>query len=352
MASTAEVAAMKRAIELARAGLGSTSPNPVVGCVVLDRAGSVVGEGFHERAGAPHAEVNALAAAGERARGGTVVVTLEPCRHTGRVGPCTEALRTAGIVRVVYAVDDPDPVAAGGAEALRREGVDVESGVLLDEAERVNEAWLTTRRLGRPFVTWKYAATLDGRVAAADGSSRWVTGAEARADVHRLRAEHDGVVVGVGTVVADDPHLTARDADGRPIGRQPLRVVLDSAGRTPCDAAVRDGAAPTLILTAADVPPTADGLDLRAVLGILHEREVRSVLLEGGPTLAMSFVRADLVDRVVGYVAPSLIGGGGLPALAGEGAPSIDKVWRWRVDAVDRIGDDLRIEARPLRDGA
>ena len=349
MASEVEVAAMRRAVELAANGLGRTSPNPVVGCVLLDSAGVVVGEGWHARAGTPHAEVAAIAAAGDRARGATAVVTLEPCRHVGRVGPCTGALVAAGISRVVYAVDDPDPVAAGGAAELRGLGIAVESGVLVEEAERGNEAWLTARRLGRPFVTWKYAASLDGRVAAPDGSSRWVTGPEARADAHRLRAESDALMVGVGTVLADDPHLTIRDADMSGRG-QPLRVVVDSDGRTPPDARIRDSAAETLIVTAADVARNDDGLDPCAVLAFLHRREARSVLLEGGPTLAMSFLRADLIDRVIGYVAPLLIGGGGLAALGGDGALSIDKAWKWRIDAVDQIGADLRIEARPLRD--
>jgi diaminohydroxyphosphoribosylaminopyrimidine deaminase/5-amino-6-(5-phosphoribosylamino)uracil reductase len=350
VASEVEVAAMRRAVELAARGLGRTSPNPIVGCVMLDPSGAVVGEGWHVRAGSPHAEVAAIAAAGGRSRGATVVVTLEPCRHVGRVGPCTEALVAAGIARVVYAVDDPDPIAAGGAPELRAAGIDVEAGVLAEIAERGNEAWLTARRLDRPFVTWKYAASLDGRVAAPDGSSRWVTGPDSRADAHRLRAESDAVMVGIGTVLADDPRLTVRDADMS--GRvQPLRVVVDSGGRTPPDAAVRDGEAELLVVTAAEVARTDEGLDPRGVLRLLHEREIRSVLLEGGPTLAMSFLRADLIDRIVGYTAPTLIGGGGLSALGGDGAPSIDKAWRWRIDSIDRLGDDLRIEARPRRDG-
>ena len=277
-------------------------------------------------------------------------MTLEPCAHTGRTAPCVDALVDAGVSRVVYAIDDPNPIAAGGAATLRAAGVEVERGVLAAEVEHGPlEAWLHWTRTGRPFVTWKYAASLDGRVAAPDGSSRWVTGIDARRDAHRFRAECDAIVVGIGTVLTDDPRLTVRDDNDEPADRQPLRVVIDTSGRTPADAAVLDDTAPTLVLTGTDLPVVNGGLDLDAVLGVLHDRGIVHVLLEGGPTLAMSFVRADLVDRVVGYIAPMLVGGGGLPALGGEGAPSIDKAWRVRVDDVDRVGDDLRIVARPAR---
>ncbi|MEV0504777.1 bifunctional diaminohydroxyphosphoribosylaminopyrimidine deaminase/5-amino-6-(5-phosphoribosylamino)uracil reductase RibD, partial [Streptomyces spectabilis] len=223
MATQAEAAAMRHALALAVRGLGFTSPNPVVGCVIVDATGRTVGEGYHQRAGGPHAEVHALRAAGDRARGATAVVTLEPCNHTGRTGPCAQALVDAGITRVVYAVGDPNPQATGGATTLRAAGVDVEAGLLAAEGEEANAAWLTSVRRGRPHVTWKYAATLDGRTAAADGTSRWLTSAEARADVHRLRAECDAVVVGSGTQRADDPHLAVRGIEG---ARLPLRVVV------------------------------------------------------------------------------------------------------------------------------
>ncbi|MFP8964841.1 bifunctional diaminohydroxyphosphoribosylaminopyrimidine deaminase/5-amino-6-(5-phosphoribosylamino)uracil reductase RibD, partial [Streptomyces nanhaiensis] len=211
---------MRRAVALSARGLGSTSPNPVVGCVVLDAAGRIVGEGWHRRAGGPHAEVHALAEAGEAARGGTAVVTLEPCDHTGRTGPCSRALIDAGVARVVYAVADPTPAARGGADTLAAAGIDVEGGLLAKEAAEVNAPWLTSVRLGRPYVRWKYAATLDGRTAAADGTSRWITSGEARADVHRLRAGADAVLVGSGTARADDPHLAVRGVSG---AVQPLR---------------------------------------------------------------------------------------------------------------------------------
>ena len=342
MATEHEIAAMRRAIALAARHLGRTSSNPVVGCVLLAPDGRTVGEGAHERAGGPHAEINALRAAGADARDATAVVTLEPCAHTGRTGPCTSALIDAGVRRVVFAVADDDE-GAGGAAVLAAAGVDVESGVCAQEAARGNEAWLHGVRTGRPFVTWKYAATLDGRSAAPDGTSRWITGPEARRDVHRLRAQSQAVMVGVGTVLADDPQLTVRDADGP----QPLRVVLDADGRTPASARIRDDAAPTLVLTAADVPRGPDGgLDLDAVLKHLFAADIRSVLLEGGPTLAGAFLRAGLVDKVIGYLAPALLGDGPA-ALTATGIRSIADIRRLRLDDVTRLGDDLRITSYP-----
>jgi diaminohydroxyphosphoribosylaminopyrimidine deaminase / 5-amino-6-(5-phosphoribosylamino)uracil reductase len=347
MASEAEQAAMRRAVRLAARGAGRTSPNPVVGCVVLAADGrTVVGEGWHERAGGPHAEVVALAAAGSAARGGTAVVTLEPCAHSGRTGPCTQALLDAGVARVVTAVDDPSAAAGGGAGVLRAAGVDVEAGVLAAHAERVNEAWLTSVRSGRPHVLWKFAATLDGRSAAADGTSRWITSPEARAEVHRMRAAVDAVVVGVGTVLADDPSLTARTPDGALRDRQPLRVVVDSAGRTPAAARVRDGAAPTWVATAAEVGGgTGGGVDLAALLRELGARGVVSVLLEGGPTLAGAFLAAGLVDRVVAHLAPALLGAGP-SALSGGGIATIADALRLDVDDVGRVGGDVRVSGR------
>ncbi|GAA2405730.1 bifunctional diaminohydroxyphosphoribosylaminopyrimidine deaminase/5-amino-6-(5-phosphoribosylamino)uracil reductase RibD [Streptomyces glaucosporus] len=370
MAATAEHTArererdaMRRAIALAARGIGSTSPNPVVGCVVLDASGRVAGEGWHRRAGGPHAEVHALAAAGEAARGGTALVTLEPCDHTGRTGPCTRALIDAGVARVVYAVADPTPDARGGAATLAAAGVDVEGGLLADEAAEVNEAWLTSVRLGRPHVRWKYAATLDGRIAAADGTSRWITSGEARADVHRLRAGADAVLVGSGTARTDDPHLAVR---GVPGAVQPLRVVADTeAAAVKPGARVLDGAAPTLVAVAADLPGPATahlegyaevlrvpraargrGLDVTALLAALYERGVRSVLLEGGPTLAGAFAAARAVDRVTAYLAPVLLGAG--PAALGDaGITTIADALRLEVTGTERLGPDLRVDAVP-----
>ncbi|UQA98076.1 bifunctional diaminohydroxyphosphoribosylaminopyrimidine deaminase/5-amino-6-(5-phosphoribosylamino)uracil reductase RibD [Streptomyces halobius] len=357
---------MRRAIELAARGLGHTSPNPVVGCVVLDSAGRTVGEGWHRRAGGPHAEIHALRAAGERARGGTAVVSLEPCNHTGRTGPCARALIDAGIARVVYAVPDPTPSATGGAVTLAEAGVDVEGGLLADEAAAGNEAWLTSVLRRRPFVLWKYAASLDGRIAAADGTSRWISSPESRADVHRLRAAADAVIVGSGTARADDPQLGAR------IGglsddeiSQPLRVVVDTgATAVKAGARVLDGTAPVLIAVAEDadtshldglaplvrLPRAAigPGLHIPALLQVLHEREVRSLLLEGGPTLAGAFLAAGAVDKVVGYLAPVLLGAG--PAALGDaGIGTIAEALRLDVTDTARLGPDLRITATPIR---
>ncbi|MEU8301045.1 bifunctional diaminohydroxyphosphoribosylaminopyrimidine deaminase/5-amino-6-(5-phosphoribosylamino)uracil reductase RibD [Micromonospora sp. NPDC048909] len=350
MTSVSVDEAMRRAIELAARGLGTTSPNPVVGCVLLDAGGEVVGEGFHAYAGGPHAEIVALAQAGERARGGTAVVTLEPCDHTGRTGPCSLALIQAGVARVVIAVPDPNPVASGGAATLRSAGVRVDTGVRLDEAEAGNVAWLTSMRRGWPYVIWKYAATLDGRSAAADGTSMWITSEAARIDVHALRGTVDAVVVGVGTVLADDPRLTARNLrDGSLAIRQPLRVVVDSAGRTPDDARVRDGAARTWIATAEEVGAGPDGgVDLPALLAALHQRGIRAVLLEGGPRLAGAFLAAGLIDKIVGYVAPRLLGAGPA-ALVDAGVSTIAEAIDLEFIDVTQIGPDLRITALPRK---
>jgi diaminohydroxyphosphoribosylaminopyrimidine deaminase / 5-amino-6-(5-phosphoribosylamino)uracil reductase len=335
-----ERAAMARARELGASVLGSTSPNPAVGAVILAHDGSVAGEGATSPPGGPHAEVRALTAAGERARGGTAVVTLEPCAHTGRTGPCADALIAAGIARVVVAVPEPTELAGGGADRLRAAGVDVVLGV--EEAEAEDGAlagWLTGVRRHRPFVVWKVAATLDGRVAAADGSSRWITGEQARAAVHRLRATCDAVVVGSGTALTDDPQLTVRAPDGTPAERQPLRVVVDRRGRLPEGARVLDDAAPTLVSRAAD--PSE-------VLAELFGRGVRRVLLEGGPTLAAAFLRAGLVDEAVVHLAPKLLGAG--PSLVGDlGIPTISGALPFAVRDVALLGGDLQVRLRPTR---
>lgn len=359
----AEFVALRRAIELADQGAATALPNPVVGCVLLSPGGWVVGEGFHERPGGPHAEVVALRAAGPLARGATVVVTLEPCNHSGRTGPCAEALIAAGVTRVIVAVRDPWPPAAGGIDRLRAAGVDVvdlaaptgadrsidpsvAAGVTA--AEDVNRVWLGAMRLGRPFVTWKVGMTLDGRVAAVDASSRWITSAQSRADVHRLRARIDTIMVGVGTVLADDPQLTVRDAHGEPAGRQPLRVVLDSSARTPADARVLDNAAETWLATVASVGAGPDGrADLVAVLAELWRRGKRHVLLEGGPRLAAAFLDAGLVDEIVAYVAPTLLGAGP-SALAGGAVRTLADAHPAELVDVTRFGPDVRLRYRTL----
>jgi len=324
-------AAMRRATALSEGVLGRTSPNPPVGAVVLTPTGVVVGEGATAPVGGPHAEVTALAAAGEQARGGTLVVTLEPCAHIGRTPPCTDAVLAAGIARVVVGCADPSSLAGGGADRLRAAGV----GVLLVADPTPHggplEPWLHAQRTCRPHVTWKYAATLDGRSAAADGTSRWITGDAARADAHRLRDQADAVLVGVGTVLADDPELTVRPDPGR----QPLRVVLDRSGRTPPGAKILDLAAETLVLAA----------EPAAALATLHARGVVGVLLEGGATVAAAFLRAGLVDRVIGYIAPALLGSG--PAVVADfGVGTITDTLRLRLDEVTRVGEDLRLTMR------
>ncbi|HVE97635.1 MAG TPA: bifunctional diaminohydroxyphosphoribosylaminopyrimidine deaminase/5-amino-6-(5-phosphoribosylamino)uracil reductase RibD [Mycobacteriales bacterium] len=364
-ASPAEHAAMRRAVDLAARGRGVPHPNPLVGAVVLTADGDVAGEGWHarDRVGAPHAEVAALAAAGDRARGGTVVTTLEPCSHHGSTGPCTTALLDAGVRRVVVAVPEPTRAAGGGADLLRAADVEVVVGVEEDLARRGNEAWLHAIAHGRPFVTLKVAATIDGRVAASDGTSQWITSPEARADAHLLRAECDAVAVGIGTVLADDPRLTVRDRAGRLAGRQPLRVVFDSEGRTPSTAQVAAPDAPTWVLIADDRtpppgPPTylpvaraADGLALEPALKALHAAGVQHLLVEGGPRLAGSFVDAGYVDRVVAYVAPALMGSGRPAVECPLGTPTITGLARLRIDSFRQVGPDLRIDARPAGSG-
>jgi diaminohydroxyphosphoribosylaminopyrimidine deaminase/5-amino-6-(5-phosphoribosylamino)uracil reductase len=354
---------MRDAIALAARAIGQTSPNPVVGCVVLDADGTPVGRGFHEYAGGPHAEVVALREAGDRARGGTLVVTLEPCDHQGRTGPCSQAVLAAGLRRVVYAVGDPSGRAQGGGRRLAAAGLSVESGLLAAEAERVNAEWLTYARLRRPHVTWKFAATLDGRSAAADGTSPWITGAAAREDVHRLRARVDAIIAGSGTVLADDPRLTVRGFephDHLRTHRRPLRVVADTRARTPLASRVLDDEAPTLVAVAEDAEASAlesttavlrlprarsgRGLDLSALLAGLTEREIVSVLLEGGPTLAGGFLAEGLVDRVVAYLAPTLLGAGAA-ALGDAGVATLAQAYHLDIDDVTTIGPDLRITA-------
>jgi diaminohydroxyphosphoribosylaminopyrimidine deaminase/5-amino-6-(5-phosphoribosylamino)uracil reductase len=327
---------MRRALALGETVRGTTSPNPPVGAVILSADEKLAGEGATAPAGGPHAEVVALAAAGEDARGGTAVVTLEPCAHTG---PCTQALLDAGVAKVIYAVDDPNPAASGGAGVLRAAGVTVMSGALAREAEAgAMRAWLHAVRTARPFVTWKYAATLDGRVAAADLSARWISSAASRADAHALRAKVDAIMVGSGTVLADDPSLTARDSSGEPLERQPLRVVLDRRHRVPQSAQVLDSAAETLVLDTA-VP--------RFALKALFDRGVRHVLLEGGPTLAGAFVEAHCVDEVIAYLAPTLLGDGP-SALGHAGIGTLAEAVTLDVHSVSRTGGDIKVVGTPI----
>lgn len=314
--------AMRRAVELAESVRGTTSPNPWVGCVI--EPGGF--EGATQPPGGPHAEVAALAAAGEAARGSTLFTTLEPCSHIGRTGACVEAIVHAGVRRVVAAIEDPDPKVHGrGLAALRAAGVEVEVGLGADDVRAQLAPYIKHRTTGRPYVILKLAATLDGRTAAPDGSSRWITGEEARRDAHRLRAESDAVVVGAGTVRADDPELTVRSV---PATRQPLRVVI---GEAPPLARVR----PALEVSG----------EPGAILDQLGELGMLQALIEGGPTVAGEFHRAGLVDRYVIYLAAALLGGDdGRPVLGGSGVPTMDDVWRGRIVSVERLGEDLRVE--------
>ena len=326
---------MRRALHLAASGPWP-DPNPRVGCVSVAPDGSVVAEGHHHGAGTPHAEVEALSEAGERARGATAYVTLEPCAHTGRTGPCADALVEAGVARVVFAQSDPNPDAMGGAERLHAAGVDVIGGVLADEAGALNARWARGVALGRPLVTWKFAATLDGRSAAADGTSRWITSDASRADTHALRATRDAVLVGTGTLLADDPRLTARMPDGGLAERQPLRVVMGLRD-VPGSAQAHDGPGEVLHLRTRDPE--------RALKELWHTG-VRDVWLEGGPTLAAAFVTAGLVDDVYAYLAPALLGAG-RPAVDDLGITTIADVRRLETVDVEVIGGDVRVHARP-----
>ena len=345
-ASPAEVAAMGRALELARRG-PAHGPNPRVGCVLLGPAGPeaaapdadpvVLAEGWHAGVGTPHAEVAALLAAraaGVDVGGATAVVTLEPCNHTGRTGPCAQALLDAAIGRVVVAVADPNPVAAGGADRLRDHGVEVVIGVGEDEAREMLRTWLPAVTRNRPFVTLKIATTLDGRVAAADGSSRWITSEVARRHAHSLRADADAIVVGTGTVAADDPSLTARTADGGLAAHQPMRVVV---GHRPVpDGARLRGPGGELV--------QLDTHDPVEVLDALASREVRHVLVEGGPTLAAAFLRAGVVDEVYAYIAPVFLGAGPA-AVADLGITSIEGAVRLVPREPVPLGPDVLVVA-------
>jgi diaminohydroxyphosphoribosylaminopyrimidine deaminase/5-amino-6-(5-phosphoribosylamino)uracil reductase len=357
---------LARAVELARAGDHRAYPKPTVGAVLV-RDGEVVAEGVTETDGR-HAERVVLDAAGDRARGATLYVTLEPCAHQGRTPPCTEALLDAGVARVVVALVDPDPNVAGrGIARLRERGVavDIASGPVVDEIRRSLAAYLHHRRTGRAFCVVKTATSLDGRTAAADGTSRWITGAAARADAHDLRADSQAVVVGAGTALADLPSLTVRDATPPAVERQPLRVVLDARGRVPATGPLFDAAlAPTLVVTTEHAPaasvdgwraagakvetvagaPTGVGVDLAATLELLGREGVVQALVEGGATLHGALLAAGLADRVVAYVAATALGSRARPAFDFAGPASIDDAPRWRLGSVTQLGDDVRLD--------
>jgi diaminohydroxyphosphoribosylaminopyrimidine deaminase / 5-amino-6-(5-phosphoribosylamino)uracil reductase len=354
---------MARALEIAARGIYTTQPNPRVGCVI-ERNGVVVGEGFHRKAGGPHAEVLALQAAGDRARGATVYVTLEPCAHHGRTPPCADALVAAGVARVVVAAEDPfDQVNGRGMARLRDAGIEVECGLMRAEARELNVGFFSRLERGRPFVRVKLAMSLDGRTALANGESRWITSEAAREDVQRWRARSSAILTGMGTVLADDPRLTVRlpgDRDGVP----PARVVLDTHLRTPADARVLDGDAPTWVMHAPDaqaddarferverIPvPAVDGhLDLARVLDLLAARDCNELHVEAGATLCGALFAQGLVDELLLYIAPVLLGDSARPLLA---LPALDTMaGRWQLGIVDHamVGGDVRLRLRPTR---
>jgi diaminohydroxyphosphoribosylaminopyrimidine deaminase/5-amino-6-(5-phosphoribosylamino)uracil reductase len=361
---------MRRALELAERGTGLVSPNPLVGAVVV-RGDEVVGEGWHEGRGRPHAEIGALEAAGDRAGGATLYVSLEPCSHFGRTPPCVPRIVEAGIARVVAALRDPNPQVDGqGVARLREAGVEASVGLLAEEARRQNAAFLKHVRTGLPHVVLKMAASLDGKVAARDGTSRWITGEPARAEVHRMRAAADAILVGASTAVRDDPSLTVRDPSYR--GRPPLRVIVDGRGAAPPSLTVfADGQAPTLVATTEKAPSSrreewrrggaevvvldpergTARVSLPALFSELGKRDVQGALVEGGPTIAWEAVRTGMVDEVVVFVAPLLVGGRqALSVLEGEGIETIARAHRLDILDVERVGDDLKVVARVHRD--
>jgi diaminohydroxyphosphoribosylaminopyrimidine deaminase/5-amino-6-(5-phosphoribosylamino)uracil reductase len=356
---------MAHALRLAERGLYTTQPNPRVGCVIAQDA-RVVGEGWHQRAGEPHAEVFALRQAGELARGATAYVTLEPCAHHGRTPPCAEALIAAGVARVVIAAEDPFPQVAGrGIARLRAAGITVEAGLMRDAARELNVGFFSRIERGRPWLRVKLAMSLDGRTALANGESKWITGEAARADVQRWRARSSAILTGSGTVLADNPRLTVRLADDVPF-TPPLRVVLDRQRRTPAGSHVLDGSVPTVILhsatidTALDeseaapnafdcvsVPEQGDALDLNAVLALLAERGCNEVQVEAGPVLCGALFAAGLVDELLLYIAPLFLGDSARPLLH---LPSLDDMAdRWKLQLIEQrqIGSDWRLRLRP-----
>ncbi len=345
---------MRQAIGLGAQARGRTRPNPMVGCVIV-RAGKVIARGYHHQAGMAHAEVDALKKLDEgKAKGATVYVTLEPCNHVGRTGKCTDALIAAGVKKVVCGMSDPNPrVAGGGLKKLKKAGIEVESGVLEDECRSLNEAWVHWVTTGRPLVTLKAAVTLDGRLAARGGDSHWVSGEESRAEAHQMRHMSDAILVGAGTIRMDDPQLTTRIAYKQ--GRDPLRVILDGKLSMPA----RARALPALVVATREakerddlraagaeilyVPGLRGKVELDAMLDELGKRGVQSLLVEGGGQVHGQFVAAGLADKVVLFVAPKLVGAGGVPLIATDGPDRMAEAWRLERISTKRLGDDILV---------
>ena len=358
---------MSRALALARQALGTTSPNPAVGAVLV-WDGQVVGEGYTQAPGEAHAEIMALHQAGERARSATLYVTLEPCNHQGRTPPCTSTIVAAGVAEVHMALLDPNPLINGkGREELEAAGISVTVGEQEEAAGQVNEAYLKFTRTGLPFVIAKYAASLDGKIATRTGDARWITGVAARRRANQLRAASDAVMVGVGTVLADDPLLTARDDQDHPLPHQPLRVIVDSNGRTPATARLFQEPGRVLIAGARITPrragalkragaevlelPAGDGsVDLRALMAALGKRQATAVLVEGGGGLLGSVLGQGLADKLAVFLAPVIIGGAeAVPAVGGVGSDTVAEALRLREVTVEQVGEDLMVVGYPVR---
>ncbi|MGM9955659.1 MAG: bifunctional diaminohydroxyphosphoribosylaminopyrimidine deaminase/5-amino-6-(5-phosphoribosylamino)uracil reductase RibD [Peribacillus sp.] len=356
---------MKLALDLAGSAKGKTNPNPIVGAVIV-KDGVIAGTGIHRKAGEPHAEVHAFKMAGEYAKGGTLYVTLEPCSHYGKTPPCANLVKESGIKRVVVAMEDPNPEVAGRGIALLKEaGIEVEVGILEKEARRLNERFIHNMTTGRPFVLSKFAMTLDGKLATHTGHSKWITGEESRHSVHLLRNEVDAILVGIGTVLADNPSLTTRLPEGG--GKNPVRIILDSELRVPLDSHVLQvEEARTVIVTHENaslekiaflsergvefimVPKTEAGLDLEILMAELYKKGITDVLLEGGSEVNASFLRAGLIDKYLIYVAPKLLGGrNSLTPFSGDDVDQMDEALDVSISHVDTFGEDIRITAYP-----
>lgn len=353
---------MKQALMLAQYATGRTSPNPMVGAVIT-RDGRVVGQGWHKKAGAPHAEINALQQAGDLARNGTIYVTLEPCSHYGRTGPCVEALIAAGIKKVIIAMTDPNPLVAGqGIRKLRKAGIEVVEGVLASEAAKLNEVfikWISTKM---PFVLLKSAMSLDGKIASYTGHSKWITGSESRAYVHQLRDVYDAILVGIGTVLADNPSLTTRLTYQ---GENPIRVIVDSKARTPLESnVVADGLAKTIIAVTHEAPQSRvnalrtrgvdvivceskdGGINLSNLFQVLGKQQITSILIEGGSTINASVLEDNLVDKIQWFIAPKFIGGSGAPGpIGGKGIDEVNNAKIFEDIHIESIGEDILISA-------
>lgn len=344
--SGAEVVGMETALAVARQGVRGA--NPLVGAVILDADGTVLAIGRHFGAGTPHAEadaINALLGGTKRdLSAATIIVTLEPCNHQGRTGPCSQAILDAGIGNVIYAVADPHVPAAGGAARLRREGINVRSGLMAEAAADLNRQWFVAVRAGRPFVTARLAQTVDSRIAAADGTSQWITSTESRQDSHNLRARVDAIVVGTGTILTDNPRLTARAADGSEAPHQPLRVAM-GLREIPADAAVRHQGEPGFVQFSTHDPAV--------VVAELHQRGVGHLMIEGGSKISAAFLAAGLVDELIVYLAPTLLGSG-IPALNDLGIGTLSQAQQWEWDGtttgpVERLGPDLKLTLMPAK---